>query len=243
MRFFQTLLLITCLLLIDFQVSAQHQASLHADLGSTAMHSSLYLRTALTGKSTFNSYSAQYGVLVHCIDNLKSGYSSSFVSAEREFALKKNKLNALVYYLHSYPSSILGENNFGFKLNYETSHWDLMLGNNSRRYALRKDFRQQLTPEQQQDYKISEWRNLLYRICYRIKPEEHLWNLKAGVTNSDFFHISQATNPMLFTEFNYLLNEKLRLNCSVFYKVAGSMNLQADYFGYFIRTGIQWKIK
>lgn len=243
MHILRTLLFIVFLFLIGFPISAQHQVSVHADLGSTTMNSTIYLQTALTGKSTIKSFFAEYGLLVNCLDNLKSGYSSSFISGGKSFTLHKNKLNALAYYLHSYPSSTLREENFGLKLTYETSHWDIMVGNNSKRYVLRNDFKSQLPIEQQEDHKIYEWRNALYRICYKMKPEDYLWNFKAGVTNADFFLINQGTNPMIFAEYNYTLLENLKLNCSIFYKGAGSMNLQADYFGYFIRTGIQWKIK
>ena len=62
------------------------------------------------------------------------------------------------------------------------------------------------------------------------------------MTNIDNFLINQDTNPMLFLQGKYQVTAPLTLYIEPWYQSAGSLNLSANYFGFFIRTGLIWKL-
>ncbi len=186
----------------------------------------------------------QAGMLNPWVDELKSGYGASVFKAGRKISISKRlETQAHVFYYNRLASDIIREENAGVMLTAELEHWEFALGNNSRRYVLRKDYRNTVQLSDSADAKIYEWRNVMYRISYEIKSKEDPWNLRFGVTNYDYFIINQGTNPMLFSEFDYSPNNLLQFRISVCYKGAGSMNLQADYFGFFLRGGVIWNVK
>jgi hypothetical protein len=82
--------------------------------------------------------------------------------------------------------------------------------------------------------------NLIYNIAYFVNGPEQPWNISLSLTNRDHFLINQETNPMLNLKAEYLVAPGMSLYLENWYKSAGSLNISAHYFGYFLRTGLIW---
>lgn len=215
-----------------------------AESGDKITENGLYFHSAGILDVEAGPWVFQAGMLNPWVDELKTGYGASGFRAGREFqASDKIETKAHVFYYHRLASDIIREENAGVMLTAELEHWDFALGNNSRRYVLRKDYRSTVQLNDSADVKVYEWRNVMYRICYQLKSDQNIWNLRMGITNYDYFLINQGTNPLLFSEFDYSPNSLLQFRISACYKGAGSMNLQADYFGFSLRGGVIWTIK
>lgn len=136
-------------------------------------------------------------------------------------------------------SEWIREYNIVLAFRYEGEHWDITIGNNSRIYSLTSKACE-LLPDSSENTSAKEWRNLMYHFEFLLKPRDYKWNVSGGITDFAPFFFHQETNPMLFAGLKYRKTDKITLFSRFWYQPAGSFNLQADYFGFFIQGGAIW---
>jgi hypothetical protein len=188
-------------------------------------------------------YKVQAGLQLEIPDQNTFYFPNWFINASDDFMIKKVPFEAGVFFRHNPFSDILREMNCGFYLGYKKKHFSLMLGNNFRIYSFNKKAKEKYDLPDGPDSRISELRNLMYVITYSIKPSDHKWNLAFSITDYDNFEIQQETNPMFMCKSYYNINPRFRIYSELWYKCAGMLNIQVNYFGFFFRTGILWQIK
>jgi len=76
-----------------------------------------------------------------------------------------------------------------------------------------------------------------------LKDRDANWNVGIGITNRDYFVINQASNPMFYLDGKYIIQSRLTLFAEMWLLNAGVMNISANNYGSFLRTGILWNIK
>ncbi|MPN43310.1 hypothetical protein SDC9_190869 [bioreactor metagenome] len=81
----------------------------------------------------------------------------------------------------------------------------------------------------------------MYKFTY-FAPFSEKIHFRASITNYDTFIIQQETNPMIIIKLDYQLSQSTKLNLGVGYLQSGLMNIRVNYFGYFIRGGVQWEL-
>jgi hypothetical protein len=82
----------------------------------------------------------------------------------------------------------------------------------------------------------------MYSFNFFLKPTDEQWNVGLSVTNIDHYIINQETNPVFNLQGFYKLKSPVKLFAQAWYKTAGITNLNLNYFGFFLRTGIIWNI-
>jgi hypothetical protein len=167
-----------------------------------------------------------------------SGYT---LNTYRDFMLKGIRMEIKGFYTATGSSGIINESNIGGVLSMKFDHFSMALGTNYRTFSLKRG---------NIDYKI-EWSksriheagNFMYLFSYNLKPEKSLWNAGISITNFDHFVINQETNPMFSLNGSYKLKPQISLYVQAWYKVSGVSNMELNYFGYYIKTGVIWNFQ
>jgi hypothetical protein len=154
----------------------------------------------------------------------------------RAFSIKSNEFSAKAFYQWNPFSERLQEQTAGLLAIYNLNKIDFVIGLNTRVFSLTKNYTRLNNYEQNV---IWEPVNLMYKISY-THPFSDKFSLMTSITNYDAFIIQQETNPMFINRLEYQLSEDTKLNLGVGYLQSGLMNIRVNYFGYFIRGGIQW---
>lgn len=234
---------VAVLFLLSFtDIKAQYLIAGQFDLGNNNLSKGLYLQFSNTGDFEGKYWAAQAGYELGLAQPQEVFFNSWFGSLYGKIPLGKITLDLGGEYLWTAFSPDLCEINWVVFARTRLKHWQFGLGNNSRIYrfsAKASDDNQTVNP----DSRITEGWNLMYHIEYMLKPSENNWNFMATVTNYDLFVIQQEVNPMLNVRFEYSLSQPLRIYSELWYKCAGLLNDQVNYFATFIRIGMQWKIE
>jgi hypothetical protein len=215
----------------------------YADVGNNNMSEGAFLRMASVSIFESGNYQAGSGFLFTFSNQSDNIFAGFFISGLRDFRIKKVPFEAGVFYRINPFSEMMKEINYGLLIGYGSNRFRLKLGNNFRLYKLNKSTIEDNGLSRGKRTRIFEPRNLMYHIAYYIMPADHKWNAAALITNYDFFLIHQETNPMIAGRFHYNPNARLRVYCEIWYQGAGMLNLQANHFGFYFRTGISWQIK
>jgi hypothetical protein len=164
-------------------------------------------------------------------------YGAWYAGAGRSLALGGASLELGLRYLRQPFSQLMLEENYAFDLACSLGRFDLMLGNNTRVYRLRRG----AAPEYSGgDARIVEPRNLMYALTYRLKPAEHPWNAAISLRNADHFLIQQETNPMLMGRFQHRIGGFFTGYAELWYQSAGLLNIRVNNYGFYLRTGLLW---
>lgn len=221
---------------------AQPEITFYNDFGKTNMSEGLFLKTAITGQYKYEKYILNSGAQFDLISNSEKVLKGFKINAGREFSIKNFPLEWHIFYLWTGISANLKESNFGTFAKHNWDHFEILLGTNFRTYAFTKQAIRHYEFDNESPLRIHENWNLMYNFSFYLKPITHYWNLGISLTDIDHFNISQETNPFMYINGKYELNQKLDLFSEIWIKTAGSFNLRIDYFGFFIRTGILWDI-
>jgi hypothetical protein len=141
-------------------------------------------------------------------------------------------------YIWTAISPDLRETNWIIFVRTNLTHWQFVLGTNTRTYRLSHKAAEPFENER----RITERWNIMYQVMYLLRPYENRWNLSGTFTNYDRFIIQQENNPMLNLRFDYKTTTRLSLYSELWYKPAGLMVIRVTYYGMFIRLGLLWKI-
>lgn len=223
-------------------LSAQVQVQTYAEFGEHKASEHAYLYNAYLANYQFQDFQFEGGLQLKLYGNLPHTFTAFTLSASRGFAISQVPFELKTYYVNTPYSDYLHLKDFGLcATSQHFSHFDLLVGWNLKTYKVTKTGQEALNINSS-DSKLRENFNLSYRITAFLKPHCHHWNTGISITNIDHFTISQATNPILNLKTHYQINNQLKGILELWYKQAGVMNIQANYYGYFIRGGIVWDI-
>lgn len=213
---------------------------MHIDVGENNVSDGLFVKS-----SGFGAY--QFGktkVVGGCQFDLKSSsvniFTGSTIKVAREFSIEEFPFEIQRLLMYNPFSKLVHESNWGLLAKIQRKHFTYKLGTNFRTYQVTKKAINNYNIESNK--KIHEYWNLMYLLRYNIKPNDYNWNIGISLTNIDHFTINQETNPFFYLHGKYKVTVPLTIYVESWYKSAGAFNISVNYFGFFFRTGLLWKI-
>lgn len=220
---------------------SQSELHLYTDAGTSNVSQGYFLKSATVGYFVFGNNQLETGFLLNLIDNNENTLSGIRVLISRDLKIRQKPFNIKGFLLETAHSDILRETNWGALVQFNTDHFDVHIGTNFRTYAFR-EMAINVYHMNRKFTKINEPFNLMYEISYNLKPPANCWNLGISVTNIDKFKITQETNPLFNLHGQYKISKPICLVSQIWYEPAGIFNIYANYFGFFVRTGIIWNL-
>jgi len=224
-------------LALALPLKGQFRQCLYFEAGSTVLSPGPFfslnnLTGYQLGKNTFTG-----GIRFTAEDSYREFLSGWSLSAARDFQIKSFAFSAELFFLQNPYTSLTQENNIGIWALWKQKHFEIALGNSTRIWS---QSRQENDPTGTDRY-IIEYRNLLYRFSFKLNGPDKAWNIILSLTDSDDFLIQQETNPMFNGRFTASVGKRGTFLFDLWYLGAGMLNLQADYFGFYTKTGMKWK--
>jgi hypothetical protein len=210
-------------------------------VGTTNVTQGYFLKSAAVGHFVFGKNQFETGFLFNLKNKTENPISGIRVLISKNLKIRQRPYSIQGFLLEATHSAILRETNWGALAKFNTNHFDVFIGTNFRTYA----FREEAINIYHMDgrfTKIHEPYNLMYEFSYNLKPSANTWNLGISITNIDKFKISQETNPLFNLHGQYKISEPICLVSQFWYEPAGIFNIYANYFGFFVRTGIIWNL-
>lgn len=189
------------------------------------------------GKNQFDA-----GFLFNIKTTNEKAFGGYRLQASRRLAIKSWPLDLQFFGLQTIYSNLLRETNWGAFIQKQGKHFDIRLGTGFRTFAFRNYAIKKYGIEEEAT-KLHENFNLIYSFGYHLKPPASNWNIGLSVTNVDYFMVNQETNPIFCLEGSYKLKDSISLLTQFWYEPAGVFNIYANYFGFFVRTGIIWNLE
>lgn len=234
-----TLIFIGLVLPLKFLL-AQTSVQVFNDFGNNQSSGGNYLKASTLLEHSYANYQFEAGLqfnLVNTNNVLLSGYK---VDIERTFYWQSKQFNVNCFYLSIPFSNLIRETNWGLWASYQFDHLSIQLGTHYRVFAYTNLAKEEFNFIETKP--VSENWNLIYTIGYNFLKRDNFWNVGLTATNYDHFQINQETNPIINVNGQITLNESIDCFAELWYKTAGTLNLNVNYYGYFLRTGIVWKI-
>jgi hypothetical protein len=231
-------LIILMISLYRMDLSAQPGLTSYADVGKNVI-SGLYARSALFGHYRSGNNLLEAGVQTNILNGNNIVLSGCCINGSRNFKIKNTLIEIRGFWLWTASSEILKEINYGCSALMKQKHLEILIGTNFRTYSFRRKA-MEIYPIDGDASKIHENFNLMYSICYNLKPADFKWNAGLTVTNADHFLINQETNPYINLHGCYKVSSPVCLFAEAWYKNTGSLNMSTNYFGFVIRGGVLW---
>ncbi len=238
--FFTYLTLVVIGLTTSVNLKAQAQFSIHIDAGENNVSNGLFIKTAGFGSYQFDKTEIGGGFQFNVKYPGEKTVTGSTFNVDREFSIKEFPFKIQGLFMYNPFSDLIHESNWGVVAKIEQKHFKYKLGTNFRTYRVTQKASNEYDVDS--NNKIDEYWNLMYLIQYNLKTVDHNWNVGLTLTNIDHFIINQETNPIFYLHGRYRVNKPLTLFIESWYKSAGSLNISVNYFGYFFRTGLIWKL-
>jgi hypothetical protein len=239
-RIAQHFLLAFIFFLQSINSKAQFQTIRYFDAGQNVVSDGFYLKMGTFANYQFGKNNVAAGLQTNIISNndkVLSGYS---IKATRELMISSFPMEIQGLFILSPFSDLIKETNWGILFGTHRNHFAIRIGTNFRTYSY--------TQKTFEDYdfetntRIHENWNPMYSFDYYINSIDHRWNIGLAITNIDHFIINQDTNPVFNLQFTYRSGPSMNMFIESWYKTAGALNLNVNYFGYFFRAGITWDI-
>lgn len=211
------------------------------EVGDNNAAESSYIKSNVIGQYQFGKYKAEAGFLMNLKNTGENFFPGYRLMVSRDFAIKEFPFSVQGFLVQNYDE-MLRETNWGLDASKEWKHIDLVLGTYFKIYAYRNEAIETYDIDENAE-KMKEPFNFLYSFTYHLKPTGNPWNMGLTVTNFDYFHYNQETNPLFNLNGCYKLSENLSLFAQAWFETSGIFNINATYFGYYFRTGIKWNIK
>jgi hypothetical protein len=213
----------------------------YLELGQSNISDGIFLKSALLPTYEFGKYTAQAGIRFDIVSNNENVMSGLSLMGSRIFMIRSFPLDVKGLFIRTAYSGVIHENKWGLLLNSQTKHFRIGLGTNFRTLALNNEEAKSLNDSI--NTSVHENWNMLYKFSYYIKPIGNKWNIYLSVTNIDYFNISQETNPIFKIGALYDLSLPVTFFIDSSYQSAGILNMNIEYFGFFIKTGIIWNLQ
>jgi len=228
---------IIILSLIYFEKSdAQFQVSTYFDVGSNNVSEGLFLNSAGIGNYTFGENKIELGAQLNLISPYAPLFSGTNMTYSRNISIKNFEFELKALFLYEKFAMDLHEFDWGLIFCKTYDHFKFSLGTSFRTYLITAD------ESSGTDNTLHENWNTIYSASYFLNPSDKDWNLGITLSNIDYFLINQETNPIINIHANYKISEPFLIYAEAWYKSSGALNLSVNYFGFFFRTGLIWKI-
>jgi hypothetical protein len=225
---------------VMLNLQAQVQLSAYIDAGENNVSEGLFIKTSAWGNYQLDKYNIEGGIQLDLKSTGSNIFSGVALLVSREFLIKEFQFEIQGLFLSNFFSDLAHEYNWGFLAKTELKHLTFKLGTEFRTYHITRKASEEYDIES--DKNLHENWNLMYLARYNLKPSDHKWNVGLAVTNIDHFIINQGINPMVNIQGNYWINTALMVYIEPWYANSGTFNISANYFGFFIRTGLIWKL-
>ena len=219
-------------------LSAQFSSSVYVETGENYVSSGIYTDIYGSFSAKILQWKFEMASGITFSEARQNRFNALSFDVSKGFKLKEFAFTAKVFYQWKPFSERLHEQNAGLLLSFDKKKFSFETGLNTRIFNLTNELS---SLNNYQHTAIWEPVNLMYKISYNY-PFSEKFNFRASITNYDAFIIQQETNPMLITKLDYQLSQSTKLNLGVGYLQSGLMNIRVNYFGYFIRGGVQWDI-
>ena len=223
---------------VDAQIALQS----HFDVGENNVSEGVFVKNSIRSSYVFLNYSVEAGMQFDLHSNNPNVLTGFDIIGKRQLSIGDFPFEIKGFFFLNRFSDVLYETNWGFRVETrKLKHFLFELGTDFRTNTITKTAREEYDIVKS-DSKIRENFNLIYVITAYLKPRVNDWNVGLSVTNVDYYLINQSTNPVFYLQATWKLKSKLTLYLETWYKQAGILNINADYFGYFFRGGVKWEI-
>lgn len=222
-------------------LKAQWVVTGYFEIGETNVSEGIYLKLAPMVTYQIKNFQVNAAIQNDIISNNPNFFSGISIDLGQNFKLFDRPFRFKPFFMKTASTELLRESNWGLLFTTLQKHFNLEVGTNFRTIGF--------TNKAIADYHlvsntvVRENFNLMYQVRYDLKSAEKPWNIGATWTNFDHFLIYQETTPMVNVHGFYNIKEQARLFAECWYKTSGALNLNVNYFGLSLRTGIIWKIK
>lgn len=224
------------------EARAQVQLETYFDVGSNNVSEGVFIKNVYRGNYQYQKYSIESGLQFDWLSNNPNTLTGFDIIGSREFSVNNFPFDVKGFFMLNRFSDIAHETNWGVQLETKKlDHFIFALGTNFKSYKINSNARE--------DYNISKSNstldenfNLIYLLSAYLKPHNYNWNIGVSITNIDYYIINQSTNPVFNLQGKCKVKTQLNLFIEAWYKQAGILNINANYFGYFFRGGIKWEI-
>lgn len=227
------------IMIVNLQhLGAQVSSSVYVETGENYVSSGIYTDIYGSFSARIHQWKIEMASGITFTEARQDRFNALSFDISKGFHLKEFAFTAKAFYQWKPFSERLHEHNAGLLLSFDKNRFSIETGLNTRIFKLTNELS---TLNNYQHTAIWEPVNLMYKISYTY-PLSEKFNLRASITNYDAFIIQQETNPMVITKLDYQLSKTTKLNMGVGYLQSGLMNIRVNYFGYFIRGGVQWDL-
>jgi hypothetical protein len=219
-------------------LKAQNSLEGYFDIGKNQVSEGLYSQLSNIGCFEKTKWGIEAGYQLGLVQPQDVIFNSWYMNPYGKIKIGNILLDLGGEYIWTAISPDLRETNWIIFVRTNLTHWQFVLGTNTRTYRLSHKAAEPFENER----RITERWNIMYQVMYLLRPYENRWNLSGTFTNYDRFIIQQENNPMLNLRFDYKTTTRLSLYSELWYKPAGLMVIRVTYYGMFIRLGLLWKI-
>lgn len=234
------LVLIVIVLSASTRSKAQLYFSMYLDAGQTNVSEGMFIKLAGFSAYQFGKNKVEGGFQIDLKSPGSTIYTGTSLDYTREFSIREFPFEIQGLFIYNSFSELVHEYDWGILASIQQKHFTLKLGTNFRTYKITRKAIDKY--EISSDKKLHENWNIMYLLGYSLKPYDHYWNIGLAVTNIDHFIINQETNPVFNIHAKYDVTEHFTLFTESWYKSSGAFNLSVNYFGFFFRTGVLWRI-
>jgi hypothetical protein len=227
-------------LFVSIGLKAQFQLSGYIDAGETNVSEGLFVKAVGFGAYQFEKNKFESGFQFDLKSPGTNIFTGTSLKAAREFSIKEFPFEIQGLFIYNCFSELVHEYDWGVLARIQQKHFSFILGTNFRTYKVTRKAID--TYDINSNKKIHENWNVIYSLGCSVKPYDHFWNIGLTITNIDHFVINQETNPVFNINAKYNVSPPLTLFAEAWYKSSGALNLSVNYFGFFFRTGVIWRI-
>ncbi len=231
---------IVCLCWIfNLDLAGQSSLKTYVEFGENNVSPGLYILPSAIMDFKLGKYTVGAGIQSE-LENFNKYHLSGFsIDAIRSFSIKETLFGIKGFYVLKGLSEIIREANIGGLIEMKLQHFDILLGTNFRTLNFTKKAVKEYSIENYAT-DLKEAFNVIYSFEFSLRPVGNPWNLSLSITDLDNFLFNQETNPILKFGAYSRVSEKMRIDASISYKMAGITNIAFGYFGYSLKTGITW---
>lgn len=240
-RLAQTLSLIVLLASVH-SISAQIKFLPYIDIGKHNASEGIFVKNAFRSSYQYKKYIVESGVQFDLVSNNPNLLTGLDLIGSKEFLIRDMPITIKGFFMMNRFSDIMYETNWGARI--ETKKFEnfiFELGTNNKTYTINSSARAKYNIKKSTSKHYENF-TLIYMVAGYLKPHQNPWNIGLSITNVDFYNINQSTNPVFNLKMVCNMKSNITLYMDTWYKQAGIFNINANYFGYFFRGGIQWEI-
>ncbi|HBS88900.1 MAG: hypothetical protein A2W91_00835 [Bacteroidetes bacterium GWF2_38_335] len=234
------IILITILLLLSAE-NARSQSHIRTffDAGSNNVSDGLFLKSTVAGQYQYRRIFIFAASRFNLVSKTESAFSGAELHVSKKFPTRYCNYNIDGFLFHNKHIKKMFENKAGLLAGIDLVHWTINFGISKGVSGF--------TQKAADEYGITSGRtmteklNFIYQFKYKVFKNEE--KLTISLTNRDVFLVEKEPNPLISVGGYYKLTEYIKCTGELFYKTNGTLNLAANYFGFYFRAGVKWELK